>query len=110
MRVVQRLMGVENPIKDLKVYEHTLHFRNGVAVVDTLTEREINRLRAFGFRVERDGTSKKTAPKTPEVAAPAADPEPVTQPEGVPAPQLEAPAEAPKVPAKPKRPAPKREA
>lgn len=60
MRVIQRLMGVDNPIATLRVYEHTLHFRNGVATIDTLTEREIHRLRTFGFRVERDGLSPRS--------------------------------------------------
>lgn len=81
MRVIQRLMGVENPMTELKVYEHTLHFRGGIATIEYLTEREINRLRAFGFRVERD--SKKTttvaqttgsAASTPVIEAPM-DPE-----------------------------------
>jgi hypothetical protein len=69
MRVIQRLMGVENPLTDLKVYEHTLHFRNGIATIEHLSEREINRLRTFGFRVERDAQSKKAPEKpTPPVA------------------------------------------
>ncbi|NMP20763.1 hypothetical protein [Sulfobacillus harzensis] len=121
MRVIQRLMGVENPITDLKVYEHTLHFRNGVAVVESLTEREINRLRTFGFRVERDATSKKAAAKVPAGPQPAAAtasarepvPETAAEAQSVP-PQTEAapvaePASAPS-PAKPKRPASKKEA
>ncbi len=58
MRVIQRLMGVENPLTTLRLYEHTLHFRRGVAEIDTLTEREIHRLRAFGFRVERGAVAK----------------------------------------------------
>jgi hypothetical protein len=60
MRVIQRLMGTDVPIQTLTVYEHTLHFRHGVADIEELTEREINRLRAFGFRVERD-----TGPRPP---------------------------------------------
>jgi hypothetical protein len=68
MRVIQRLMGMQNPITTLRVYEHTLHFRGGIAVIEHLTEREINRLRAFGFRVERDAKKGATVPKTPEDA------------------------------------------
>ena len=67
MRVLQRLAGRENPLTTLKVYEHTLHFRHGVAEIEHLTEREIIRLRAFGFRVERD-----TGPQPKTSAAPAA--------------------------------------
>ena len=55
-------MGVENPLTTLRLYEHTLHFRRGIAEIDTLTEREIHRLRAFGFRVERGAVAKSTRP------------------------------------------------
>lgn len=65
MRVIQRLMGVDNPIRELTVYEHTLHFRGGVAVIESLTEREINRLRTFGFRVERDAKAVVQRPVPP---------------------------------------------
>lgn len=63
MRVLQRLAGRENPLQTLKVYEHTLTFRQGIAEIEELTEREIHRLRAFGFRVERDTGPKRQAPK-----------------------------------------------
>ena len=85
MRVIQRLAWTDNPLTTLKVYEHTLHFRNGVAVIESLTEREINRLRAFGFRVERDvkhSVREATAPvaveptPAPEPPAPATTPRP----------------------------------
>lgn len=69
MRVLQRLAGRENPLTTLKVYEHTLHFRGGVAEIAELSEREIHRLRAFGFRVERDTGPKPKPTPTPEAAA-----------------------------------------
>ena len=53
-RVIQRAAGRVNPITTLRVLEHTLTFRDGVATIEALTEREIARLRAFDFRVERD--------------------------------------------------------
>ena len=75
MRVLQRLAGRENPLTTLKVYEHTLHFRGGVAEIPELTEREIIRLRTFGFRVERDTGPR---PKAKVISAP---PEPETSAE-----------------------------
>ncbi len=77
MRVLQRLAGRENPLTTLKVYEHTLHFRGGVAEIPELTEREIIRLRTFGFRVERDTGPRpkaKVIPTAPELEK-SADPD-----------------------------------
>lgn len=68
-RVIQRVAGRENPITALRVFEHTLQFRDGVATIAALTEREIVRLRAFGFRVERDTGRESRGERLPPPTA-----------------------------------------
>jgi len=58
-RVVQRWAGRDNPITTLAVEGAILHFHDGVATIDTLSERAVQRLRAFGFRVDR-GTGRES--------------------------------------------------
>lgn len=96
MRVIQRRMGRENPVTTLRVYEHTLTFRNGVAEIETLSERAIHRLRAFGFRVERD-----TGPKAPQPAPARVTPPPAVETTGAAGAAPESAASAVTAPASP---------